>query len=148
MRILLDTNILVHAYNRDSPHNKTASKLLTKTIENENEAYIALQSIHEFYTVITSPRRVEKPLTTRRAKELADTILRTPKIQKLAQTQEATTEALTLADKHNIKGADFFDTLLASTATINEIDVIYTENNKDFKKYDIKAENPFTKISN
>lgn len=144
MKILLDTNILVHAYNRDSPHNKTATKLLTQAIESENEAYIALQSIHEFYSVITSPKRVEKPLTPRRAKELAETILRTPKIQKLAQTQETTTEALTLADKHNIKGAEFFDTLLTATATINGINVIYTENDKDFKNYDIKAENPFT----
>jgi hypothetical protein len=145
MRILLDTNILVHAYNRDSPHNKTASQLIAQIIDSENETYIALQSIHEFYAVITSPRRVEKPLTPRRAKQLTETILRTPKIQKLTQTQETTTEALTLADKHNIKGSDFFDCLIAITAIKNEIDLIYTENIKDFKHYEIKTETPLNK---
>jgi len=143
MRILLDTNILIHAYNRDSPHNAAATTLITQAVDDENDACIALQSIHEFYAVITSPRRLEKPLTPRHARELTETILRTPKIRKLEHTQDTAREALALAEKHGVKGADFFDILLASTAIQNNVDLILTENVKDFKDYEIRTENPF-----
>ena len=32
MKILLDTNILVHAYNKSSPHQNEASKIIKKAM--------------------------------------------------------------------------------------------------------------------
>ncbi|MBD3207746.1 hypothetical protein GF319_15560 [Candidatus Bathyarchaeota archaeon] len=67
MRILLDTNILVHAFNRSSPYQVEAADTLRRGLTKEFEAFIAPQMIFEFYAVITDPRRVEKPLSLEEA---------------------------------------------------------------------------------
>ena len=51
MKILLDTNILVHAYNKSSPKQKQASKIIRQAIHGEIEAYLTAQVIYEFFAV-------------------------------------------------------------------------------------------------
>ena len=62
MRILLDTNILVHAYNEASSQQKAASNIVEKAMNGELEACIAQQVLFEFFAVITNPKRVESPM--------------------------------------------------------------------------------------
>jgi predicted nucleic acid-binding protein len=70
MRILLDTNILVHAYNEASTHQKTASKIIERAMDGEIEACVAEQVLFEFFAVITNPDRVESPLPLDKAADL------------------------------------------------------------------------------
>ena len=49
MRILLDTNIFVHAYNKSSPHQKDASGVIKKAMHGEIEVYLAPQVLYEFF---------------------------------------------------------------------------------------------------
>ena len=65
MRILLDTNILVHAYNKSSPHQKNASGVIKKAMQSEIEAYLAPQILYEFFAIVTNPKRVEHPMSLR-----------------------------------------------------------------------------------
>jgi predicted nucleic acid-binding protein len=54
MKTLLDTNILVHAYNKSSPHQKKASEIIRKAMQGEIEACLSPQVLYEFFAVVTS----------------------------------------------------------------------------------------------
>jgi predicted nucleic acid-binding protein len=41
MKILLDTNILVHAYNKSSPNQDKAGKIIKKAMQGETEACLS-----------------------------------------------------------------------------------------------------------
>jgi predicted nucleic acid-binding protein len=70
MKILLDTNILVHAYNQSSPNQKLASKILKKALKGEIEAYLSSQVLYEFFAVVADPERVESPMKLAEAADL------------------------------------------------------------------------------
>ncbi|MFQ6074813.1 MAG: type II toxin-antitoxin system VapC family toxin [Candidatus Bathyarchaeia archaeon] len=70
MKILLDTNILVHSHNKASPHQKRASVVIRKAMQGEIEAYIAPQILYEFLAVVTDPKRVEHPLSSDEAVDI------------------------------------------------------------------------------
>lgn len=63
MMILLDTNILVFAHNADSPHNKKSSEIIKSAMEFEFNACISHQNLLEFFSVVTSTKHVEKPIS-------------------------------------------------------------------------------------
>ena len=67
---LIDTNIIIYAYNQDAELHKQALSILQDALNNEMSAFIADKSLYEFYAIITDPRRVEKPVTTVEAIEV------------------------------------------------------------------------------
>ena len=68
--MLIDTNILVYAYNLDSQLHPRASAFLEEEVLTGNiKACLPYQSLYEFYAVITDPARVEKPVKPEKAKE-------------------------------------------------------------------------------
>jgi predicted nucleic acid-binding protein len=54
MKILLDTNILVHAHNRASQFHRKAADIIKKALQGEIEAYITPQILYEFFAVVTT----------------------------------------------------------------------------------------------
>ena len=139
----MDTNILVHAFNRSSPYQVKAADTLRRGLTNEFEAFIAPQIIFEFYAVITDPRRVEKPLAPEEAAGTSMDLLESKELQKIGTSPLAAREILELAKKHSLKGGDIFDCVLAVNARDNEIDMIYTQNVRDFNPYSfLRAVNP------
>ena len=51
--------------------------------------------------------------------------------------------SLEFTKKHSLVGNRIFDAYLAATALTNGVDVIATDNVKDFQKFPIKIINPF-----
>ena len=145
MKILLDTNILVHAYNKSSPHQGKASKIVKKAINGEMEAYVSSQVLYEFFATVTSPKRVEHPMTAEEAAELCTELWACRDIEKANPTSLAPKEVFKLAKEMNLSRGKIFDCVLAITAKENKIEAIYTENVDDFKNYEfIKTVNPLT----
>jgi predicted nucleic acid-binding protein len=58
MKILLDTNILVHAYNKSSPHQSKAGGIIRRAMRGEIEACLTAQVLFEFFAVVTNAKRV------------------------------------------------------------------------------------------
>jgi uncharacterized protein len=144
MRILLDTNILVHAYNKASPHQKVASSIIERAMAGEINACIAQQVLFEFFAVITNAKRVESPLTTDIAAELCIDLWECDEIGKIAASESVPKAVFSLVKSKRLSGPAVFDCILAVSAKTSKIDVIYTENVRDFNKYGfIKVENPF-----
>ncbi|MGD0644685.1 MAG: type II toxin-antitoxin system VapC family toxin [Candidatus Bathyarchaeia archaeon] len=145
MRILLDTNILVHAYNVASPHQKVASSILERAMEGEIEVCIAQQVLFEFFAVITNSKRVELPLPLDKAADLCLDLWECSEIEKIAITEYVPREVFSLVKSKKLSGSSVFDCILAVSAKVNKIGVIYTENVRDFEKYEfVKVINPFT----
>ena len=70
MKILLDTSILVHAYNRSSPFQVQASNIIKKAMQGETETCLSPQVLYEFFAFVTSVKRVEYPMLPREAADL------------------------------------------------------------------------------
>jgi predicted nucleic acid-binding protein len=135
---LIDTNILVHAYNKDSPHRLKAKSIVLDLIK--GKYVISTQNILEFYSAIT--KRVSNPLTPLEARNKALNLYKS-NAKKITPNLNAIKTGLELASQHNLKGGGIFDAILAATMIENKIQVIVTENETDFSKYPIKVENPF-----
>ena len=147
MKILLDTNILVHAYNQASPRQKVASSIIERAMAGEIQACIAQQVLFEFFAVITNAKRVELPLPPDKAAELCLDLWECDEIEKIAPSELVPKEVFNLVKSKRLSGSSIFDCILAVYAKVNKIDVIYTENVKDFNKYGfIKVQNPFIEL--
>jgi len=147
MKILLDTNILVHAYNQASPHQKVASSIMERAMAGEIQACIAQQVLFEFFAVITNAKRVELPLPPDKAAKLCLDLWECDEIMKIAASELVPREVFNLIKSKRLSGSSIFDCILAVSAKVNKIDVIYTENVRDFNKYGfIKVQNPFIEL--
>ncbi len=100
--VLLDTNILVYAADVDSPFFVKAKEIRDKGVNGELEVSISLQNISEFYSVITSSKRVQKPLTSIQAKIEVEKYLSCPTIKKLEIKPSTITLTMHLAENYNI----------------------------------------------
>jgi predicted nucleic acid-binding protein len=141
---LLDTNILIYAYNQDSELYEQAFSILNTALNKDTRAFIADKSLYEFFAIITDPKRVEKPVEVAEAIDVIN-FLRESNI-KIIVTTHKTLEILTnLLKKYNLKKQKIFDAVLAALAIENKIEAILTRNDKDFNMInEITAINPFT----
>jgi hypothetical protein len=65
-------------------------------------------------------------------------------IEKIAASELVPREVFNLVRSKRLSGSSIFDCILAVSAKVNKIDVIYTENVRDFNKYGfIRVQNPF-----
>ena len=135
---LVDTNILVHAYNKDSPHRLKAKSIVLELIKGKH--VISTQNILEFYSAIT--KRVSTPLSPLEARNKALNLYKS-NAKKLVPDLNVIKTGLELAAQHNLKGGEIFDAILAATMIEHKILVIITENETDFLKFPITVENPF-----
>ncbi|MGI0078658.1 MAG: PIN domain-containing protein [Nitrososphaerales archaeon] len=142
-KILLDTNLLVFAHNRGSPHYAKASRILVASLQDALRLYISTQSVLEFFSVMTNPRKIKPTPSSQDVTRICSDLLLTRKIRKIFP-QTATGEAIEIAEKKSLRGPQIFDCLLAVTAKQNQIDRIWTENLSDFKYFEelVAVENP------
>ena len=140
---LIDTNILVYAYNVDSSFHEKAKKIIQKAVKGELTAAVSVQNLVELYAVITDKRRVEHPLSPIRARDLVEFYNYQKNIQVIAPSAR-TIEILTgFIQKHKPRGQLIFDFLLVATMIENDIHEIYTSNTTHFKPFEtINAINP------
>jgi len=130
---LIDTNVIVHALDDDSPKQERAKDVLTYYI-GTGEAVISLHSIIELYSALT------KWQTPQEAKISAERTLLSNSFKKIKVDEESISEALSLAEKNKLRRSEVFDALLAATAKRNGIDTVLTDNPKHFKDFGLKVE--------
>jgi len=136
MKILLDTNILVHAHNKSSPNQKRASQVIEDAITQKIDACLTAQTIYEFFAVITNPKRVQSPMKLEEAIETCIDFWECREIEKIMPTSNATMDVLKLVKEFKLSKGKIFDCVMAITGKDNMVDCIYTENVDDFEKYD------------
>jgi len=144
MKILLDTNILVHSHNKVSPHQERAGDVIRKAMLGEMDACISPQILYEFFSMVTNPTRVEHPLSSSEATDICLDLWQCREIGKVNPTPITVKEVLKLTKELKLSESRIFDCVLAVTAKENGVEMIYTENVDDFKVYSfLTASNPF-----
>lgn len=139
---LLDTNILIYAADIEFEFHFKAKEIRDNATNGKIEAYITPQVLAEFYSTITSSKRVNNPLTPELAKTEVENYLSTP-LKMIFIKENTVKRAVELAVRHRLTGAKIFDALLAATMLDNRIYTICTFNDSDFSKFTgIKVINP------
>lgn len=141
--VLFDSNILVYAYNLDSPFYNKATELHRKVVGEELDAVVAVQNLLEFFSTITNPSRINKPQNPQTAKKSCLAYFGSG-FKIIYPKEDGLEMALDLAKEHDIKGRKIFDVYLVATMLSNGIGTIYTANEQDFEVFDeIEVINPF-----
>jgi predicted nucleic acid-binding protein len=140
---LIDTNIIVYAFNVDSKYHEKSLKIIEDSLNGIIDASIAEKTLYEFFAVVTDERRVEFPLSINEAKKIINVVL-SSKIKILYSNNKSLNKSLDIAEKYLIKKQDIFDLVLVGIMIENEIENIITVNDKHFKIIDeINVINPF-----
>jgi len=133
----IDANILVYAFNLDSPLNPKAHAFLKEKVLTGNiSACLPYQSLYEFYSVITNARRVEKPLSTDMAREIIETYMKAKNIPKIYPRKSNLRNVMSLLSNYGVAGQDIFDVVFVATLLDNNVDGIITRNTKHFARFE------------
>ncbi len=138
---LIDTNILVYAYDASEGEKHEISKALLKQVWEEGGGVVCLQNLMEFFTVVT--KKVETPIAVMEAKIIIEDFLQSENWKIIDRDEDIFLKAIVLVSQYHIP---FWDAAIAACMQKNGVAEIITENQKDFEKVpDIRVTVPFDK---
>ncbi len=138
-RYLIDTNILVYSVTPNSENHLLSIEFISSILESGASAYISTQNILEFQRIVSKPTNKSQNQVIY---EAIDVFMSEMELI----YEDASTWAVykKLNKKYEPTSNKIFDLWLASTAIANGIDIIATNNVKDFEYIkEIKCVNPF-----
>ena len=136
---LLDTNILVYAYDVSEKRRREIAKGLVDEVWDAGGGVVTLQNLSEFFFAVT--RKVQKPVPVVDAKTIVSDILRSSRWMVIDRNAGTLVKAMEIVESVR---APFWDALIAVCMLEHGIEVIVTENEKDFKNVPgIAVMNPF-----
>jgi predicted nucleic acid-binding protein len=136
---LIDTNILVYAYDVSEGEKHELAKAIIKDVWTQSGGVVTLQNLSEFFIVVT--RKVEQPLPLEEAQTIISDIINSAKWMVIDRNHKTLINAIDLV---KTTGVHFWDALIAACMHENSIGKIITENESDFKKVkNITVINPF-----
>jgi predicted nucleic acid-binding protein len=136
---LLDTNILVYAYDVSEKRRREIAKGLVDEVWDAGGGVVTLQNLSEFFFAVT--RKVQKPVPVVDAKTIVSDILRSSRWMVIDRNAGTLVKAMEIVESVR---APFWDALIAVCMLEHGIEVIVTENEKDFKNVPgITVMNPF-----
>lgn len=134
---LIDTNILIYSHDKTADkikYQKAKEFIARKTLS--KECHVSAQNLAEFYYVFTS--KLQKTVSSFQARTMLQLF-----VDSFSVIQYSAPTVLEAANIQSLYKIHFWDALLAATMKENNIQLIYTENLKDFKKIpEIEAINP------
>ncbi len=134
---LIDSNILVYAYDKSEPKKHSKAKEVLKNSWIKKNAVLSMQNLAEFHSVIT--KKAKKPVSLDKSKQIILDL--TGGFEILKYSESTIVNAI---NNQAIYKMPFWDALIVSTMEENSIDSIITENTKDFKRVKwLKVINPF-----
>lgn len=135
---LVDTNILVYAYDTSQGEKHTKAKEIVEKVWKEGGGVITVQNLGEFVFVVT--RRVRNPIPIAEAKKIVEGIKSSAKWRILDRTIDTFLREIEIYESFQIP---FWDAQIISVIWDNGVKKIVTED-KDFEKVPgIKVINPF-----
>ncbi len=128
-KLFIDSNILVHTANPQSPVYEAAMTELQKHLQGGSELFISSQILREYASVMTG--KVGMNVT-----DTQGNIERFMKeMTVLYDTPESSTLWRELVTRYDVKGRNIHDCNIAATMIANGVKAILTHNGKDFMRY-------------
>jgi len=136
---LIDTNILVYAYDTSEGERHEISRDILKRIWKEGGGVVCLQNLMEFFVVIT--KKVENPVDIADAKTIVEDFLKSNNWRIIDRDVDTFLNAINLVFECEIH---LWDAVIAACMKENDITEIVTEDKEDFEKIpDMKVTVPF-----
>jgi len=130
-----DTNVLVYAADRDSPHHRECSKLLQSWRQSSDAWFVTWSIVYEFLRVVSHPRVLRKPWTTPQAWSFVEAVLASPGLEVLVATERHATVARQVIDEMpHLSGNLLHDAHTAVLMREHGIRRIYTRDT-DFHRF-------------
>ncbi len=133
---LIDTNIIVYAYDEAYTFHYEAVKIIKAAQDGDFEGCITTQNLLEFCSVITNPKRTHNPITSSEAIKITNLFWESATIKKILPSRNTYKIWNKLVKDYNISKAEIFDTYLVAMMIENDMFEVYTFNENDFAKYD------------
>lgn len=142
---LVDSNILIYAYNEVAAEHKTCRRWLTETLGGTASVCFSWITIMAFVRVSTNKKLFTKPYTTNEAFDVVQNWLSAPHSQLVSPGNEHLAIVKRLAHESGVYGATLTDAHLAALAIEHGIPLATTDS--DFDKFrELKTINPLTTL--
>lgn len=138
--ILLDANVLVYSITGAAPQHRHSRDVVQRAVNGEVAAVLMPQVLLEAYSIVTSPRRVNQPLTPQRACSWLKSLRSGLSVKPVPA--DALDEFDALVATHPRAGGDAFDLFLIAQMRCHGITDICTYNTSDFTVPGIRAFEP------
>lgn len=124
-RALIDTNVLVYAYDADSPHHLACVALCRQEEERRSgRLFLAPQVLLEFFIITTHPVRCRYPM--RQADALVEMRKLSATFRLIQPPADVHLRSAALVCEAGLSSREIYDAALAATALANDIQHIYT----------------------
>ena len=128
--MLIDTNIIVYAHNKESQYFLESTKFLERLLV-KRKVFFAIQNLLESYSVFT--KILKKTLTQSQTLEIVKYYFSHPNSQIIYPTEKTAKILFELLKKYKVEGEKIYDLNLVALMIENNIKTIYTKNIKDFR---------------
>jgi toxin-antitoxin system PIN domain toxin len=88
MSFSIDTNVLVFAYNQDTPQHKAAQEFLQAKIGEEETWVMPWPVVHSFLRLTTHPGIMPRPLSAREASAVIQAFVELPQLQLIGESPD------------------------------------------------------------
>jgi uncharacterized protein len=130
---LLDANILLYAYNRDSLHHQVCVAWLEETFNAAEPVALPWQTILAFIRISTNPRAQSRPLSSEDACRIVDQWLEHPNVTLVTAEERFWTILREQIAEARISGPLVTDAALASLAL--EHGAVLCSTDRDFRRF-------------
>jgi toxin-antitoxin system PIN domain toxin len=142
MMIAVDTNLLVHAHQREAAFHEKARDVIRSLAESPAPWAICLHSLVEFYGVATHTRLWRKPSTPAQAMEQIEAWRESPSLRVLFDTPGVLEKLADLAVTGRLRGAMIHDGRIAATCLVGGVGELWTVD-RDFSRFPaLRTRNP------
>lgn len=114
--ILVDVNLLIHAYNSTSPRNQAAREWWEETLRGPHPVALAWVTILSFIRIMTNPRMQKNPMGVREAIQRVREWLNHPRVQVVGPGEHHTEVLFRLLEQLGTAGDLTTDAHLAALA--------------------------------
>jgi toxin-antitoxin system PIN domain toxin len=141
----IDTNILVFAKIRSSPHHSLARKILAELAEGSMPWAIPWPCVYEFLRVVTHPRVYHPPVPVKVALQDLRRILDSPTLILLHETAKHPEVMMSVIEEAGVSGNLVHDAHIAALCIEHGISEFVT-GDQDFSRFpSLSIKNPFVR---
>lgn len=138
---LIDTNVLVYAYDFSEPEKQTAAVKVLDELDKTDSCVLSTQVLSEFFVVVT--RKLARPMSVDKAAERVEVLAGIWPVIEI--TPMIVIEATRGVSRHQLS---YWDALIWATARLNQIQVILSEDfNQGHSLEGVAFQNPFVELS-
>jgi uncharacterized protein len=130
---LLDANILLYAYNLDSPHHEVCRTWLEEAFNAPEPVALPWQTVLAFIRIATNPRASSRPLTSEQACSIVSRWLEQPNVTIVTAAERFWTLLRQLIVEAQVTGPLVTDAALAALAL--EHGAVLCSTDRDFRRF-------------